>query len=59
MSGHYQPLQATAQDWLWSQQLQLFLGVYQQQLRFFTPKGQFVLTPEEVATQAEDKQKNC
>ena len=36
---------------MWSQQLQLYLGIYQQQLRFFTPEGQLVPTPEEVAQQ--------
>jgi Uma2 family endonuclease len=32
-----------------SQQLRLFLGIQEQQLRFFTPEGQIVLTPEEIA----------
>jgi len=36
---------------LWSQQLQLYLGIYQQHLRFFTSEGQLVSTPEEVAQQ--------
>jgi hypothetical protein len=34
---------------LWSQQLGLFLGIHQNQLRFFTPEGKLVPTPEEVA----------
>ncbi len=54
VGGRYQPLQATEQGWLWSQQLQLFLGIYQQQLRFFAPEGQLIPTPEEVAIQAEE-----
>jgi Uma2 family endonuclease len=51
LDGQYQPLEPNPQGWLWSQQLQLYLGIYQQQLRFFTPEGQLVPTPEEVAQQ--------
>jgi hypothetical protein len=36
---------------LWSQQLGLYLGVYQGLVRFFTGEGQLVLTPEEIAEQ--------
>ncbi|MDJ0729778.1 MAG: Uma2 family endonuclease, partial [Crocosphaera sp.] len=35
--------------WLWSQQLGLYLGIDNNQLRFFTPEGKLVLTPEETA----------
>lgn len=45
----YQPIAARGQGWLWSQQLQLYLGIYQERLRFFTPTGELVSTPEEVA----------
>ncbi|NEQ25412.1 MAG: Uma2 family endonuclease, partial [Microcoleus sp. SIO2G3] len=38
-----------------SQQLQLYLGIHQQQLRFFTAKGELVPTPEEVALQETQK----
>jgi Uma2 family endonuclease len=51
LDGQYQPLEPNAQGWLWSQQLELYLGVHQKQLRFFTPEGQLVPTPEEVAQQ--------
>jgi len=34
-----------------SQQLGLYLGIHQSQLRFFTAVGQLVLTPEETAEQ--------
>lgn len=53
VDGKYLPLQPTEQGWLWSEQLQLFLGIQDQQLRFFTPDGQLVLTPEETAKAAE------
>jgi Uma2 family endonuclease len=49
VDGQYKPIEPTEQGWLWSQQLQLFLGIVNQQLRFFTAEGQLVLTPEEMA----------
>jgi hypothetical protein len=49
VDGVYQPLKPNAQGHLWSQQLQLFLGVHDGKLRFFTPQGELVATPEEAA----------
>jgi Uma2 family endonuclease len=49
LDGLYQDLQPTPQGHLWSQQLGLFLGVEAQKLRFFTPDGERVPTPEESA----------
>ncbi|MGB7440278.1 MAG: Uma2 family endonuclease, partial [Coleofasciculaceae cyanobacterium] len=49
VDGKYQPLEANEQGQLWSQQLGLYLGIHQEQLRFFTSEGQLVPTPEEVA----------
>jgi hypothetical protein len=54
LDGQYQPLLPNSQGWLWSQQLQIFLAVHQQKLRFFTADAQLVPTPEEAATQAEE-----
>jgi Uma2 family endonuclease len=51
VDGKYESLQPNAQGHLWSQQLGLYLGIYQGLLRFFTPEGQLVPTPEEVAEQ--------
>ncbi|MGD1905699.1 MAG: Uma2 family endonuclease [Leptolyngbyaceae cyanobacterium] len=53
VDGTYQDLQPNQQGWLWSEQLQLFLGIDDQQLRFFTPEGQLVLSPEEVAAEVD------
>jgi Uma2 family endonuclease len=50
VDGKYQPLEANPQGWLWSQQLELFLGVYNSQLRFFTADNKLVATPEELLT---------
>ncbi|MBD2251195.1 Uma2 family endonuclease [Nostoc parmelioides] len=55
VDGKYQPLQANEQGYLWSQQLGLYLGIYQGLLRFFTADGQLVGTPEERAEQVEQK----
>jgi multidrug efflux pump subunit AcrA (membrane-fusion protein) len=38
--------------WRWSEELGLYLGVEQGQLRYFTPEGDRVPTPEEAAQQA-------
>ncbi len=51
--GTYVALPPNAQGWLWSAQLNLFLGIQEQRLRFFTPEGQLVLTSEEAALAAE------
>ncbi|MDJ1183537.1 Uma2 family endonuclease [Roseofilum casamattae] len=47
MNGQYQPIVANDDGHLWSQQLELYLGVRDRQLRFFTSDGQLVPTPEE------------
>jgi len=49
LDGEYQPLEPNPQGHLWSQQLNLYLGIHQGLLRFFTPSGKLVPTPEEVA----------
>lgn len=51
IGGKYEPLEPNAQGWLWSQQLELYLGIYQDKLRFFTAEGELVPTPEEAAYQ--------
>jgi Uma2 family endonuclease len=55
VAGKYQPIEPNPQGWLWSQQLELFVGIYQGQLRFFTASGELVLTPEEVARQEKQR----
>ncbi|MBW4521966.1 MAG: Uma2 family endonuclease [Scytolyngbya sp. HA4215-MV1] len=47
----YEEIQPNEHGWLWSEELQLFLGMLNKQLRFFTPDGNLVLTPPEAATQ--------
>ncbi len=48
VDGQYLELEPNQQGWLWSQQLQLFLGIHDRKLRFFTPAGELVPTPEEM-----------
>jgi len=55
VGGQYQDLQPQAQGWLWSQQLELFLGIVDRQLRFFTPAGDLIETPEAIAAIAQQQ----
>lgn len=47
--GRYEPIPPNDQGRRWSDQLQLFLGIHDEQLRFFHPDGSLVPTPEEAA----------
>ena len=51
LDGRYEPILPNEQGWLWSQQLELFLGVHSDRLRFFTPEGELIPSPEELAEQ--------
>lgn len=55
VSGQYEPITPTEQGWLWSQQLQLFLGVEGGRLRWLTPEGVLVPTPQEAAHRAQQQ----
>ncbi len=59
VDGKYQPLELNNQGHLWSQQLGLYLGIYQGLLRFFTSEGELVPTPEEVAKLAESERQQA
>lgn len=59
MGGIYQPLEANDRGWLWSGQLGLYLGVLDNKLRYFTPDGKLVLSPEEAAKRAEEAAKEA
>ena len=51
VDGNYQAIQPTEQGWLWSQQLELFLGIFGNKLRFFTAKGDLLPSSEELVEQ--------
>ncbi|MEA5624181.1 hypothetical protein [Nostoc sp. UHCC 0251] len=44
LDGKYQKIQPTTDGRLWSQQLELNLGVYEGKLRFFTTENQLILS---------------
>jgi Uma2 family endonuclease len=49
----YQAIVANEFGRLWSEVLELYLGIHDGKLRYFTPDGQLVPTPEESALQAQ------
>ncbi|MBE9105855.1 Uma2 family endonuclease [Nostoc cf. edaphicum LEGE 07299] len=51
VDGKYQEIQVTTDGSLWSQQLELYLGVYEGKLRFFTTENELILSSEELAEQ--------
>ncbi|NER94121.1 MAG: Uma2 family endonuclease [Symploca sp. SIO1B1] len=53
--GTYRQLPANDRGWLWSEQLELYLGIYEQKLRFFTSEGELVPTPEEAAIEQQQR----
>lgn len=55
ISGKYEPIQPNEQGWLWSEQLKLYLGIYEDKLRYFTAENELVPSPEEAASQSESR----
>lgn len=53
VGGQYQDIQPNNLGRLWSEELGLYLGVENEQLRYFTPEGDLVPTLAEAATQAQ------
>jgi Uma2 family endonuclease len=51
----YEQIEPSQQGWLWSEELQLYLGITGEKLRFFTPQGELVPTPEEAEVQARQR----
>jgi Uma2 family endonuclease len=51
----YQPLSANNDGWLWSEELELFLGIYDKKLRFFSSDKQLIPTDKERADTAEQQ----
>ena len=49
VNDKYKEIQLTTDGRLWSQQLELYLGVYEGKLRFFTTENQLILSSEELA----------
>ncbi|MGB7444545.1 MAG: Uma2 family endonuclease, partial [Coleofasciculaceae cyanobacterium] len=55
VDGKYEALEPNEQGYLWSQQLGLYLGIHDNFVRFFTPEGKLVSTPEERADKLAEK----
>ena len=55
VQGKYKQITPNESAWLWSESLGLYLGIHEQQLRYFTLEGQLVPTPEEDAQQAQQR----
>lgn len=55
VAGEYEAISPSTNGYLWCRQLGLSLGVYESKLRFFTAEGELVLTPEEAATEAQQR----
>ncbi|MGB3237495.1 MAG: Uma2 family endonuclease [Geitlerinemataceae cyanobacterium] len=55
VDGKYQPLELNDRGLLWSQQLELYLGIHENFVRFFTAEGELIPTPEEDALSAQQE----
>lgn len=55
LDGRYEELLPNFDGRLWSQQLELYLGIHESKLRFFTADQQLIATPEEVAEQEQQR----
>jgi Uma2 family endonuclease len=53
VDGVYEELMSTSEGWLWSRQLNLYLGLHEDKLRFFTGEGHLIPLPEEKLSQME------
>ncbi|NCQ84737.1 MAG: Uma2 family endonuclease [Microcystis aeruginosa W13-18] len=51
IAGQYQAIPANENGYLWSEQLELYLGIFERKLRYFTPTGELVLTAAEAELQ--------
>jgi Uma2 family endonuclease len=55
VGSEYQDVTPTEQGWLWSQELGLYLGIFDGKLRYFHWDGQLVSTPEEAVLEEVQK----
>ncbi|NJL42772.1 MAG: Uma2 family endonuclease [Pseudanabaena sp. SU_2_4] len=57
VNGRYEAIAPTETGWLWSEQLGLYLGIHEQQLRWFSEQGQLIPLPEEQERQRADQER--
>jgi Uma2 family endonuclease len=55
VNGRYEAIAPSENGWLWSEQLGLYLGIYERQLRWFSAEGQRIPLPEEEAQQRAER----
>ena len=55
VNDRYRTIKPNRSGWLWSEELKLFLGVYESKLRLFTPTSELVPSPQERAELAEQQ----
>jgi Uma2 family endonuclease len=55
VKGQYEAIAPTEDGWLWSEQLGLYSGIYERQLRWFSAEGQLIPLPEEQERQAKEQ----
>lgn len=55
VGGTYQAIAPNESGYLWSQQLEMYLGIYESRLRFFTATGDLVPTPAEAAQKSQQQ----
>ncbi len=57
VNNHYEAITPTEAGWLWSDQLELYLGIYERQLRWFSAAGQLIPLPEEAERLAKEQER--
>ncbi len=55
VNSQYEPIDPTESGLLWSEQLELYLGIHERQLRWFTAEGQLVPLPEDAEREAKEQ----
>ncbi|NJK29967.1 MAG: Uma2 family endonuclease [Acaryochloris sp. SU_5_25] len=55
VNGRYEVIIPTEKGWLWSEQLGLYLGIHEQQLRWLSADGDLIPLPEEQERQAKEQ----
>ena len=59
VAGQYEERVPNAEGWLWSDQLNLYLGIHSQQLRWYGEDGQLIPLPEEQERQAKEQERQA
>jgi Uma2 family endonuclease len=59
VNGQYEAIAPTENGWLWSEQLELFLGIHEGQLRLFGSDGTLIPLPEEQERQAKEQERQA